>query len=336
MTRAVIAWVPYHRRSELLAQHLGASLHFVRPHAPRRRLNAPLRYAVQAARTWAILRRERPDVVLVQNPPIPAVLVAAVYAWLHRAHYIIDSHTGAFMSAEWRWSLGLHRVLSAGALTTIVHNAAQARIVEAWGCDHRVIGYTPGDYGGRCDYSLNGAFSVAVVSSFADDEPLEAVFAAARQHPDMALYLTGDATRASPALLASRPPNCHLTGYLPYDRYAGLLAGADAVMDLTSRDGTLLMGGFEAVSLGVPLITSDWPILRAYFDRGTVHVANTATGVAGGLRRARQENAALREGMRGLRRRLHAEWERALADLEGLIRGAEAARHASPARGWRR
>lgn len=72
--------------------------------------------------------------------------------------------------------------------------------------------------------------------------------------------------------------NCRLTGYLPYDRYVGLLRGVDVILDLTSQDHTLLMGAFEAVSLGTPLIVSDWPILRDYFSLGTVHVPNTVEG----------------------------------------------------------
>lgn len=41
-------------------------------------------------------------------------------------------------------------------------------------------------------------------------------------------------------------------GYSPYDRYVGLLWEADVVLTLTNRDHTLLMGGFETVSIGNP------------------------------------------------------------------------------------
>ena len=91
------------------------------------------------------------------------------------------------------------------------------------------------------------------------------------------------------------------------------------IMDLSTRDETLLMGGFEAISLGTPLITSNWPVLKDYFHAGTVHVASTVEGICAGVRRAQTENAALRAGMRQLRDELTADWQRRLAELKSLL-----------------
>ena len=70
-----IVWARYHRRSELLAQHFGATIHYVYHGQMGQLSQAPGRYLVQAWQTWRILRQERPDVIFVQNPPIFAVLV---------------------------------------------------------------------------------------------------------------------------------------------------------------------------------------------------------------------------------------------------------------------
>ena len=67
--------------------------------------------------------------------------------------------------------------------------------------------------------------------------------------------------------MSVKPDNCHLTGYIPYEQYVGLMRQVDTVIDLTDRDHTLLLGAFEAVSLGTPLIISDWPILREYIRK---------------------------------------------------------------------
>jgi hypothetical protein len=84
------------------------------------------------------------------------------------------------------------------------------------------------------------------------------------------------------------------TGFLPDDRYLGLLRSVNAIMSLTTRDHTMQQGGCEAVWLGQPLITSDWPLLRATFHRGTVYVPNTAAGIRDGVLavRARREELA--------------------------------------------
>ena len=73
---------------------------------------------------------------------------------------------GGFLSPKWRWSVWLHRLLSKGALATIVHNTSQEKIVKEWGYRYLVIGFTPGNYPPGDDFALDGQFNVAVVSSF--------------------------------------------------------------------------------------------------------------------------------------------------------------------------
>jgi hypothetical protein len=79
------------------------------------------------------------------------------------------------------------------------------------------------------------------------------------------------------------------------------------------------MGGFEAVSLGTPLITSDWPILRDYFSLGTVHVPNTVEGICKGVRRAQSEHNALQRDILRLRALFQIEWEQKLEELQHLL-----------------
>ncbi len=244
---------------------------------------------------------------------------------------MIDSHTGAFLLPVWRWSLGLHRRLSRRARVTIVHNVDQEEIVKRWGCRYSVLGYIPGDYPTGTTRPLAGQFRIAVVSTFASDEPLAVIFDAAAGIPEVGFYITGDSRRIPRSLLARKPENCHLTGYLTYGQYVGLLRGADAVMDLTSQDHTLLQGGFEAVSVGKPLITSDWPVLKNYFSLGTVHIPNTAYGILEGVRRVQREQDVLQKGILCLREQLQVEWARGFSDFQDLLRADQPGSPEQPA-----
>ena len=319
MKKTFIAWIDYHRRSDLLAQHLGAEMRFIYYKPSWKVLQTPIRYIVQTLRTWRVQRQDRPDIIFIQNPPIVSVLIAFIYARLHGAHCVIDSHTGAFLSPKWRWSVGLHRLLSKGSLATIVHNTSQEKIVKEWGCRYLVVDFTPGSYPPGDEFALDGKFNVAVSSSFREDEPLDLVFEAAALLPEVSFYITGDSKRIAPSILSKKPDNCILTGYLSYERYVGLLRCVDAIMVLTTGDHTLLMGGFEAVSIGTPLIVSDWPILQDFFSLGTVHVANTVQGIHQGVCLAQSKQRSLQQEMLVLQEQLQTKWEHNLAELQRLL-----------------
>lgn len=319
-----IDWSPYSGRSKVLAAQLGIPLHVICYGRPGKLRQAPVRYTVQAAQTWKLLLKEKPDILFIANPPIVCVLLAFFYAQRYHAQYIIDSHTGAFLSRKWRWSLWLHRQLSQNALTTIVHNKSQEAIVKQWDCRHCVIAFIPCDYPAGIPFPLKESFNIAVISSFEADEPLDVVLHAAQQLPQVGFYVTGNSNHATPDLRGETQDNWHLTGYLPYEHYVGLLRSVDAILDLTTSDHTLLMGAFEAVALGKPLITSNWPILQDYFSMGTVHVSNTVEGLVGGIQQAQTEQESLKHGIVALEKQLTLEWEQAYRQLRQLMEKVQA------------
>jgi hypothetical protein len=322
MKISFIAWAPYQRRAEILAEHLGASLSFIYYEKANKFLEIPVRYAIQARRTWHTLHNERPDIIFVENPPIFCALVASIYAWRNGARYVIDSHTGAFLSPKWRWSVWLHRLLSKNALVTIVHNTSQEKIVKAWGCRYLVMGFTPGNYPVGEVFDFSAQFNIAVISSFHEDEPIDLVFEAAALLPDVSFYVTGDCRRIAPNIVAKKPENCYLTGYISYEQYVGLLRGADAIMALTSSNDTLLMGGFEAVSVGTPMIISNWQILREYFSLGTVYVYNSVQGIREGIGLAKSEQTRFKQEILVLQNQLDEEWRHNYAILQQILHEA--------------
>jgi glycosyltransferase involved in cell wall biosynthesis len=322
MKRIFIAWVHpgYESRTDLLARYLDATTHYIYFGQQGKLLQLPVRYLVQAWQTWRVLRRERPDVVFTQIPPIFCALVVAIYCWSYGARYAIDSHTEALVSRKWRWSHWLHRLLSRRAIITLLHNEHPERIAQRWaGCRCSVLAYIPADYPPGESYPVGEQFSVAVVSSFSKDEPIGVVFEAASRLPEVCFFVTGNPDRIPSHLLKKKPANCRLTGYLPNERYVGLLRAVDAIMVLTTMYNYLLMGGFEAISLGKPFITSDWPLLRNHFSQGTVYIPNTAEGVCEGVRRAQQELPTLQRDILFLRQQLNDEWEQKHAELRSLL-----------------
>lgn len=318
-----LAWAPpsHSRRSELIARKLGIPLRRIHVLKMRRYL-APLRYLIQAPLTLTTLFRERPKVVFVQNPPILAPLFAWLYCALAGADLIIDSHTDALQCRGlWRWTLPVHRFLSRRALTTIVTNEHLSRIVTDWGARSQIIVDVPSQFTVGKPYPVQRSFNLAMISSFAPDEPLGNVIKGAKSLPEVGFYVTGDPARSSKPLPADLPPNLHLTGLLPDDEYYGLLRSVDAIMALTTEDHTMQRGACEAVWLGQPIITSDWPLLRQSFHAGTIHIDNTVEGIQAGVLQMRERHKQLAAEILILQAERRQQWEEIVTRLEDSIVG---------------
>ncbi len=319
MKISFIAWIDYNRRSEILAQYFGASIHHISFGRRGVKWQIPIRYFVQSVRTLKALFSERPGVVFAQNPPIIILLPVAAYCFLTGSKYVIDSHTGVFTDfKKWLW---LHKWLSKSkyALTTIVHNTEQEKIVQEWGVRNVVLGFSEATYPQGSDFPLKDGPTIAFSCACAPDEPMLEVFEAAKMLPHVNFYITGNYKRLDSSIMEQKPDNCEFTGFVSFDDYIGLMRKSDAMMVLTTRDGTLLSGGFEAASLEKPLIVSDWPILQDYFSSGSVYVDNKADGIVKGVQEALERQDELNVGIKQLRTKLNNEWAEAGAKVNALI-----------------
>jgi len=297
-----ITWYPYCRRSDSLGQQLGAPsylVHYLRFKTP---VLAPFKYVLQTLKTAWILLRERPDGVLVANPPVVAPLVIWLGSLLLRYRFIVGAHSGAFPHARWSWSVPLQRFLARRAQACIVTNEHMASQVRSWRgrvtlVQDLALNLNP------AGTSVRGRnFHVVFVCTYSADEPVQAVVEAARALPDVAFSFTGDPSYAPRRFQDRLPRNVRLTGFVPDADYLALLRGADAIMVLTRENHTMQRGGYEAVALEKPLITSQWPLLREVFSRGTIHVDNSAESITAAVRQIQANLEAFREEMGKLRR----------------------------------
>ncbi|HEX6289300.1 MAG TPA: glycosyltransferase [Herpetosiphonaceae bacterium] len=320
--RTFIAWAPYGRRSELLARELGADLYFIHYLKFKVPIYAPPKYLLQAMRTLQLLLAERPRVVFAQSPPFVCGLVADWYCRLSGAHLVLDHHSDSF-GPRWAWALPIQQRLVQHALVNLVTNDHWAGVVESWGGAALVlpdpfVDLPPGE-----SFSTAATFSIAYVNTFSADEPLDAVLVAAKMIPEVHFYITGSKQKAPRTISATALPNVTFTDFLPDPQYFGLLRSAHAVMALTTRDHTLQSGGCEAVSLGKPLITSDWPYLRELFAQGALFVANTPESIAEGVRRMQQVHRDLERDVIDFRLQRRQAWEAQFARLTALVERCE-------------
>lgn len=321
-----IVWgKPYgSHRSQLMAHLLGLEVVHVYAEMRRTRLNSGWRYVVQAVKTIQLLNRKRPEVVFIQNPPIFAVLCVYLWSRLRRTgpQFIIDSHTDALLAPWWRWLSPLHRFLSKRAITTLVTNEHLRQLVSSWGATAHILGDPPATYPNREKPALSpDAFHVVMVSTASYDEPIAAVLEAARQLPAVQFHITGNwpARRPDDWDKAQAETNIHFTGYIPDEQFYGLLEAADAVMCLTTQNHTIQSGANEALWLGRPIITSDWPLLRTYFSQGAVFVDNSAADIEQAILTVQQKYATLQAEIIQLQTDRRREWHQKAGDVLALI-----------------
>lgn len=305
-------------RSRVFARELGIEVRFVTSLRRRGAMTAPVRYASQAVKTMRLLLQRRPRLVFVQSPPSLAVMVVGLYAMLTGACYVVDAHSAA-MSPVWTRPRFVHRALARRAAATIVTNEHLARAVRSWGGRALVIRDIPTTFPDIEAVRLPDAFNVMVVSTFAPDEPLEQIVEAARALPEVRFHVTGDPARAGERLPRRVPDNLRFTGFLPDPAYYGLMRACQAVMCLTTRDHTMQRGACEALSLGRPILTSDWPLLRTYFHLGTVHVDATAAAIRAGVDEMVRDHARFEAEIERLQMEQAQEWRGAVEELTRVV-----------------
>jgi glycosyltransferase involved in cell wall biosynthesis len=320
-----LVWAPEEVRTELYANKLGATLHHVHFFQYKRPLYAPFKYPLQWLKTWQILFSQRPKYVYVTNPPIIAGLCVYFYCLVTGAKMVMDTHSPALYSQKWGWTVPLQRWVAQRAMMNIVDQDRFKRLFEGWGAKAIILEKPP--KGALAVFDLSkltknpdtGKYEVAVVNTFAEDEPLQPILDAAKQLPDCQFHITGNLKKADPEMVKTAPPNCRFTGYLRGLDYWNLLYNTRVTIVLTTFEYSLLGGAQDAAVLHKPTIVSDQPALREYFTQGTVFAANTADGLAAAIKEVQQREADLITDTAALLEERQVKWDQNFSTLLKLI-----------------
>lgn len=239
-------------------------------------LPAMVRYIFQAVETLLILMERKPDVVIVQNPPVFAPLTVLLYCKIFGAKLAIDSHTAAFLDEKWiRFHL-LFKFVAKRAILNSCHNYKNLEILENWGVKPVMVMqfFNPVyDLAKLSEPMKNGKIEkilsqsnlpVMMVNRFAADDDYETVIAAAKLMPEADFFITGNPDDAK-VKLKNLPANVILTGYLEHQEFLKLMRRARVVLAFTLRPDTVLWSIREIMALNKPFVTTDSEVLRHYF-----------------------------------------------------------------------
>lgn len=315
-----VTWDPNCARSSAQSRHLGTELIVIDiGRSLPTIVGVLIRYVLSVVATLWKLARSKPGVVFTENMPIFLVSSVALYAAIARIPFIIDSHSGAFNDPKWKWAIPAYRLLARRSLVNLNTNAAHKKLVESWGGQSIIVSDIPILI--ESTASPQGVLRpyLAVVMSYSFDEPVFEVFKAAQQLPDIRFYLTGDHQKLPSKLARERPENVRFTGFSPYSEYLGLLRDAIGVMVLTTRDNTMQRGAYEALSLGSPIITSDFQVLRDSFADAAIYVDNSPLAIVKAVQDLVTHESDMRIRVQHQKKIRHDAYEIAIDGIAALL-----------------
>jgi len=309
---AKIIWIAWEkqRRTTELAKEFKAKLYQLDYKLPR-----TFRYLICIYKTLKILKKERPKYLFVQNP---SIFLAAVAVLLRKNFkVVVDTHTSILNRELQKIFRPLTKYIIKNADLTIVTNENIKHIIETKGGKAFVL---PDKIPLFAKSKINlKKPSVLFISTFANDEPFEEVIKAAKKQEDIFIYITGNTKKFPKKAFKEVPSNVIFTGFLSDKDYIKMLNSVDVVMDLTRMEDCVLCGAYEAVAVEKPLITSNKRVLKNFFNKGTVHVNNTAEGIAKGISYALKNTKKLTLGIKILKAQRKKEWQNQFKALSKLI-----------------
>ena len=318
MDRVWITWETQ-RRNEELAEAFEAELRvFDYSHQA-----TVLRYLLSIFRTVPLLFRSRNRIVFAQCPSVVLVVLVSFFRLLGRFTFIIDAHNATFEYLQHPFLRSLMRFALRRADFVIVSND---RLVPKLGIEPSSVLILPDRLPRITEGELPRCFAESprpiflLISSFAADEPLEVFLRTIRRREEaFTLFVSGRRERAG-SLLEFEDEKIRFTDFLPREEYDALLANSDLAIDLTDRDDCLPCGAYEAVSVGVPLLLSDTPVLRETFSEGCLYVDATDEGINRGLDRYFHSAVELREQMQKFHGQFDLHWQKRFDELGELLR----------------
>lgn len=278
-TRIWITW-ENHRRSKELSSEFDAE-YYPLVHAGKR----PVRYVILIVKTIHLLLKRRPDVVFCQNPSLILTTILTFCRSAFSYKLIVDRHSNFKLeyadsrSLKWRIFHFLSSWTIKRADLTIVTNEDLQRICNDLGGRSEVLQDKLPNLAAKRKRpppffmtDMNKT-QVMFVTTFDSDEPIDEITEAAKSLKGCVCYLTGNCRKyfsdeESRSLLNY---NVVLTGFVSDDDYLSLMENVDIVVVLTKKDLILNCGAYEAISMDKPLILSDTPTLRRYFERAALY-----------------------------------------------------------------
>lgn len=291
-----IIWLTWERqiRNRSMAKHLGVPVFEVLFNHGRF-----VRYVISIIITLRILCKERPSIVICQNPSIVLTVLLIFLRNIFNYKMVIDAHFGAVDAGN--GSKAPQRVLdwcNRTADLIIVTNDHHAHYVRGLGGRVFICPDPLPDLSRYRQTRIDATKNIFLICSFDVDEPYCEILKAFDELANEGFRLSISGKYKSSGIIPDDFPYVKFLGFLPEDEYYQNLFSSQLIIDLTDNDNCLVCGAYEALSAGKPLVLSKKKALMNYFTGGTVFTENKAEGIAEAVRQAYAGKEKLAEDSR--------------------------------------
>lgn len=147
------------------------------------------------------------------------------------------------------------------------------------------------------------------ISSFAVDEPFDEIFEVANLLPkDIKLYWTGKIPKDK-KMPEDIPSNIEFTGYLSFEEYHNLIGNADCILALTTEDGCLQSGAYEALAVEKPMVLSDTEALKSFFKNSAIYTEHLPEQISKAVLNAINQKDEIIKNIKEVKELRNAEFE---------------------------
>ena len=315
--RIWISWEKQRRTIEL-AQHFECLLFIIEHHGLAR-------FPLSILNTIKVLKSEKPEILIVQNPSMILAAIGCLYKKLYRKVLVVDRHSNFMINKNYNsfaykiMFKALNGFTLKNANLTIVTNRYIADSVKRFGGKAFILQDKIPNLKKSSMLQLKGKLNILFIASHKPDEPLEDMIEAMNILDDnIYLYITGNYNKEKKIRLNS-PQNVVFTGYLPEEQFNNMVYAVDIVIALTKIDYCLLCGCYEAVAAGKPLITTNTKTLKEYFP-AAVFVNNTYKEIAKGIEKIYKNINEQQRNIILLRNEINKSWQKQILLLEEMLK----------------
>lgn len=283
--------------------------------------NAIFRYVASIIKTFLIILKEKPEVVIVQNPSILLALMAVVIKNLLGYKCIVDAHNAGLFPFENKYSLlnYVSKKIQRLADMVIVTNDALVDVVNNNGGNAIILPDKLPSCPDKIEHvEMKGGINLLFVCTFSDDEPYQELVEAAKLiSSDIFIYVTGK--YKGKIKEQDMPSNLKLLGFVADSKYWDYLATVDGVIVLTTRENCLTCGAYEAVSLTKPMILSNTKAIKKYFNSGAIYCDATTDSICAAILKFKADINLLKPEVINLKYALENDWEERYLGLKKII-----------------